>query len=143
MIRGTAATHPPLPRIPAHRFGNAAGLVRWHLTAGRSSFGGKRAIRYDGDGAGRDVFKANQGHGLFALTTLCLAAVTDPRQSLVLSLAYGHDRSDEWIASHLESSRETIRRHRNRGLRMVEDKARALAGEASTATNQTLLPEAA
>lgn len=141
--RGTSArrTYRAVEVRTDPRFGSARGLVRWHLTAGRASFGGLKAISYERDGVPRDVFRATEGHALFALTTLCLAAVTDARQSQALALAYGADLSDLRIAERWGVSETTARRERCRGLRAVEAKARALYAVACAETGRPLLAE--
>lgn len=123
------------------RFGSPARLLAWHLTSGRASFGGLKAIDYDKVGGGRDVFARDVGNAVFALTTLCLAAVESPARQEILRLRYAEGLSDLRIAERQHTSETTVRRERSRGLRAIEEKARALAREAIRLTGETLLEE--
>ena len=141
MIRGTARqTH--MVAVPTEpRFRSVVSLAKWHLTQGRASFGGAKAIQYDRAGSHRDAFAARRGQALFALTTLCLAAVTDEAQARVLALAYGAGFSDERIAIRHGGSATMVRRDRNRGLRAVRAAALRLNSDAAREAGQPLLPE--
>jgi hypothetical protein len=113
------------------QFGGPKKLVEWHLTKGRASFGGQRAIQYDRDGSGvRDPFSVQRGQALFALTTLCLDAVDDERQRTVLEYAYMRGLTDGQIADRIAKSETTVRTWRCRGLRAAGDRARALRSRA-------------
>jgi hypothetical protein len=127
--RGSSSQHTS-QREDRPAFGSAAGLVRWHFGRGAEAMGGLKAIDYDRDtGGARDPWKMGDTHRLFAFTTLALA-VLDARQVALLRLAFTGPRgglSDAMIAEREHCSETAIRSRRNRALRLVGEKAMAMA----------------
>lgn len=122
------------------RFGSAVGLVRWHLTTGRSRMGGLKAIDNEPKAGGaRDFWRMEATHQLFALTSRCLGSVVETRRAAVLEAAYGAGLSDLRIAERLGVAETTVRRSRSRGLRQVEARAMELNGVAFAQLGRWLL----
>lgn len=122
------------------RWGSAAGLVRWHLTAGRRQFGGLRGIDYSVDRLGRDLWRREETRALFALTARCLGDL-DERSLRVLHLAYAAGESDKAIGEALSCSETTVRRVRHRALRSITSKAHGLRDHALELLREALIPE--
>ena len=118
------------------KFPSVVRLVGWHLGA---VLGGVKAIDYERVVVARCVYRASLADALFGLTSLCFVGVEEADRG-ILRIAYVEGVSDLRIGERLHRSETTARRARQRGLRLVRDRAHELERHARERLGMPLIP---